>query len=265
MPYTKARARDTTAVAAIILYLCFLPAPILGADETSIVIENVDLSAHIQQAEYYASIGEHDKAAAEWEYVLTERLKRNPLDTWSLEMLGDLRFSQGQRDGAINAYNQLISIDPRHEKALYNTGYLYYADHQREQAVQTLRQLLRVNPHHADALNTLGYILIEEPSSRSDGIALIEQAVSIDPENAAYLDSLGWAYYTQNKPKKAIKYLLQANHRLQDPEIHNHLGEAYQALKKLDKAREHWSRSLELNPDQPEIRGKLHDRNIYEF
>ena len=254
MPHNIFIRSKIPAISALISMICALSPSQPLADEPSVVIKNVDLSTHIRQAEHFTAIGETEKAAAEWEIVFTERLKLNPVDTWSLEMLGDLRYSQGQKDGAINAYQQLIAIDPKHEKALYHLGHLYHETGRHEQALRTLRQLLRVNTRHTDALNTLGYLLIEDPSTRSDGINLIEQAVSIEPENAAYLDSLGWAYYMQNKPKKALKYLLQADHRLQDPEIHNHLAEVYRSLKKFDEAQEHWRASLELKPDQPEIR-----------
>ncbi len=40
-----------------------------------------------------------------------------------------------------------------------------------------------------------------------EAISLIQRAVSQDPTNGAYLDSLGWAYFRQDKLDLAEEYL----------------------------------------------------------
>jgi tetratricopeptide (TPR) repeat protein len=72
--------------------------------------------------------------------------------------------------------------------------------------------------------------------------------VNLDPENGAYLDSLGWAYYKKGNYKMAEKYLVMAEEKEKDPEIYEHLGYLYYKLNDPVKAIYWWARSLEIAP-----------------
>jgi len=70
--------------------------------------------------------------------------------------------------------------------------------------------------------------------------------VALDPENGAYLDSLGWVYYKMGNYELAEENLRRASERMgSDPTIHDHLGELYQRTGRLKLAATHWERSLE--------------------
>jgi tetratricopeptide (TPR) repeat protein len=81
---------------------------------------------------------------------------------------------------------------------------------------------------------------------------LISQALEIDPDNGAYLDSLGWVYYRLNKYEEAEKHLRRALEQTSgDPTVHDHLGDVYSAQGKLSDAIQQWQLSLrewERNP-----------------
>ena len=59
--------------------------------------------------------------------------------------------------------------------------------------------MIAEDPKNADALNSFGYMLAERGQKLDEAVSLVERALAIDPGNGAYLDSLGWAYYKQNK------------------------------------------------------------------
>jgi tetratricopeptide (TPR) repeat protein len=88
--------------------------------------------------------------------------------------------------------------------------------------------------------------------------AMIEKAVSQDPKNAAFLDSLGWVLFKLNLPDQALPHLLQAAELSRQPDatVYDHLGEVYFALKDLEKARECWKKSLDLEANDA-IKKKL--------
>ena len=93
------------------------------------------------------------------------------------------------------------------------------------------------------------------------GIELIKFAVSQEPQNGFYLNSLGWAYYKLNDLKKAIIYLERAIElEPQEMEITDHLGDAYFKRGRLKEAKLVWERALSLNGDKElseKIRKKL--------
>ena len=74
---------------------------------------------------------------------------------------------------------------------------------------------------------------------------LIEKAVKSEPKNAAYLDSLGWVYYKQNKIEDAEAALRKAiEHEAHDPTIRSHMGDVYAKQGKMDQAATEWEKSL---------------------
>src|SRR5437016_14592451 len=84
--------------------------------------------------------------------------------------------------------------------------------------------------------------------------AMIQKAVQADPTNGAYLDSLGWVYFKQNKLDRAEEYLKKAIIFLNsDSNIHDHLGDVYFKTKRYDEARTEWNKSLQLSSEQEEI------------
>jgi tetratricopeptide (TPR) repeat protein len=85
-----------------------------------------------------------------------------------------------------------------------------------------------------------------------------QKAVKAEPDNAAYLDSLGWVLFKLKQPKQALDYLLKAVQLAKEPDatVYDHLGDTYAALDQPKKAREAWRKSLELEPS-PDVRKKL--------
>jgi Flp pilus assembly protein TadD len=64
------------------------------------------------------------------------------------------------------------------------------------------------------------------------------------------VDSLGWAYYRLGDYKKAVQKLEEAVElEAGDPEINNHLGDAYWKVGRRDEALFQWRRVLTLQPD----------------
>ena len=70
--------------------------------------------------------------------------------------------------------------------------------------------------------------------------------MSIEPENGAFLDTLGWIYYHQGKYAEALVEILKAQEKESgDPTVWDHLGDIYS---KLDRGEE-----AEGPPPQPEL------------
>ncbi len=79
---------------------------------------------------------------------------------------------------------------------------------------------------------------------------MVEKAVAANPRSGAMVDSLGWAYYRMGDYKKAVEKLEQAVElEAGDPEINNHLGDAYWRVGRKDEAEFQWRRVLTLDPE----------------
>ena len=82
--------------------------------------------------------------------------------------------------------------------------------------------------------------------------AMVQAAVEAEPDNPAYLDSLGWVYFRLNQPENALAELKKAVAEMEEPDgvILDHLGDVYQALGQLDQARESWQQAADTAPEK---------------
>lgn len=107
------------------------------------------------------------------------------------------------------------------------------------------RKVLGKDENNAQALNYLGYMLADRGVRLDEAQKMISKALDTDPENGAYLDSLGWVYYKQNQLDKAVEKLQLALDRAgSDPAIHDHLGDVYFKQGKVKDAIQQWESSL---------------------
>jgi predicted Zn-dependent protease len=75
--------------------------------------------------------------------------------------------------------------------------------------------------------------------------SLVQRALKQEPFNGAYLDSLGWIYYKENRLTDAEATLRKAVEReSHDPEIHAHLGDVYAKLGRTELAAAEWEKSM---------------------
>jgi tetratricopeptide (TPR) repeat protein len=136
-------------------------------------------------------------------------------------------------------------------------------------AAQHFLRALELNPEFANAHNYLGYIWADAGTNLTAALDHIEKAVKLDPDNPAYLDSLGWVLHKLGRDTEALPHLRRAvelvekdtdrtpEDRLEDVVVYDHLASLLQKLGQPDEARKVWQRALELDPTNKEIAEKL--------
>jgi tetratricopeptide (TPR) repeat protein len=140
---------------------------------------------------------------------------------------------------------QLAHDDGDKQTAWFMMGAIYEHEKKFDQAEEQFRKVLSVNPNHAEVLNYYGYMLADRGVRLEEATAMIQKAVKLDPNNGAYLDSLGWAYYKQNRLAEAEENLRKASERQShDPTILGHLGDVYMKLGQTNRAISCWERAL---------------------
>jgi tetratricopeptide (TPR) repeat protein len=130
-----------------------------------------------------------------------------------------------------------------------------------DKAEVLFKEVLKANPKNATALNYIGYMLADRGVRLQEAVKYVEEALALDPNNGAYLDSLGWAFYKLNELDKAEQYLLRAVELVKnDPVIHDHLGDVYFKGGNYEKAVQYWTKSVEVGTEPEEtqkVREKL--------
>ena len=86
-----------------------------------------------------------------------------------------------------------------------------------------------------------------------EALSYIKRAVDVDPQNGAYLDSLGWAYFKLGNYELAEANLLKAADRMgTDGTVQDHVANLYFKTGRLKQAVAHWQLALdEFNHTTP--------------
>ena len=128
-------------------------------------------------------------------------------------------------------------------------------------AAELFKKSIASDPSNAArACNYLGYMWAERGENLAEAEQLIRRALGADPENGAYLDSLGWVLFRQGQYGDALDQLLRAASRFDaepDPVVFGHIGDTYEKLGNSPEAVHYWQKALRLDPENALLTGKL--------
>lgn len=198
----------------------------------------------------------------------------DPNDRDALRFVGYALNRLGRNEQLIEHYESMLARFPDDDEILriarsgLSIVYVNMGDH--AEGERQLETLLERFPEDAGVNNDLGYLYADQGKNLEQAEQMIRKAIAEDPENPAYLDSLGWVLFKQGKVEDALAPLEQAVEQLEventpaDPTILDHLGDVYFRLKRIDEARKAWTSaeaaaSEAVPPDTrlAEIRQKL--------
>jgi tetratricopeptide (TPR) repeat protein len=88
---------------------------------------------------------------------------------------------------------------------------------------------------------------------------MIKHALQIEPNNGAYLDSLGWLEFKQGKFDQGLADLLRAAKNIErdDPIVYEHIGDTYLKLDRVPEALGAWQKALALDPQNKRLADKI--------
>ena len=112
-----------------------------------------------------------------------------------------------------------------------------------------LSRIIEIDPENSEAMNALGYTLADKTERYAEALVLIERALAIKPDEAAYIDSIGWVQYRLENFDEAIKHLRRALSLFNNDEVAAHLGEVLWVSGEQDEARQIWDKALEATPE----------------
>jgi tetratricopeptide (TPR) repeat protein len=115
----------------------------------------------------------------------------------------------------------------------------------------------------ASAQNYIAYMWAERGEKLEMSLNLIKQALESEPDNAAFIDTLGWVYYMQGRYQEALVQLKKASELMgDDPVVWEHLGDTYLKLGDLQAAAQKWKKGLEIDPDHDPLIQRLEENGI---
>ncbi len=205
---------------------------------------------------------------SEAQFGIGQSLQRDESDEEALAAFQRADAAAPGQDKVILRLAQQLSALDRHEEALavLNRPVVNVADQSpvlRFMRGATLERLGRLDdaenelwaaltaaPNEPLILNQLGYMWVDTGRRVEQGAEMLARAHAADPENGAIQYSLGWAQFRQGQYEVAVETLEGAvNKQPGNPEIVDHLGDAYWQVGRRREAEWQWSRVLTLEPD----------------
>ncbi len=129
-----------------------------------------------------------------------------------------------------------------------------------EKAADLLRKSIALDPaNSAEACNYIGYMWADHNMNLDEAEAMVRRALESEPNNASYLDSLGWVEFRKGKFDQALSDLLRAAKAVErdDPVVFEHIGDTYLKLNRAPEALDAWQKALALDPKNKTLADKI--------
>lgn len=182
--------------------------------------------------------------------ALEERLASGEAAELDCLTLVAVHQNAGRWDQALGVSDIGLKQLPGNAPILFQKGVCLEKLKRYRDAEEAFVEIVKAQPDHSTAWNYAGYMLIDFDVDVDRGMDYVRNALKVEPQNAAYLDSLGWGYFKKKEYKEAMKHLLDAAKNLPaDPSIHEHLGDLYRAMGRPNEAKLSYDRALASKPE----------------
>ena len=162
---------------------------------------------------------------------------------------GDLLYGHKEYGAGFDLLSKALKKYPGRASLLYSRALLAERLGRVDWLEKDLRAVLADNPDHPQALNALGYTWVDHNRNLEQALEYIERAHEQLPEDAAIIDSLGWAHYRLGDLQRAEALLRQALSLQPDGEIVAHLVEVLWVRGQHEEARQLYREAIDRLPD----------------
>tara|TARA_Y100000385_G_scaffold43564_2_gene40413 strand:+ start:5012 stop:6787 length:1776 start_codon:yes stop_codon:yes gene_type:complete len=162
---------------------------------------------------------------------------------------GQLLSERGHEAEFFELLEMVIQKQPENVELLYFRAMTGQSLGRLDVLEQDLLRVIEIDPGNADAMNALGYTLADQTDRHDEALVLIERALEIKPNEAAFIDSLGWVQYRLENYKDAVTNLRKALSLFDNDEVAAHLGEVLWVSGEQQEARNVWQKALDARPD----------------
>ena len=249
---------------------------------------------HMLMARIYEILGKLDKSIEEFEII--RRMKPDSVEI--LRYTARLYSLNQQPDQAVRLLKKAIEIQPENDSLYHSLSLAYMTSEKYNLAIENMRaaitlndskdsyyfelgallerageydgaienmqRAIEINPMHSNAHNFLGYMYATQGQYLDKALTHLKKALSIQPRNGYFLDSLGWIYHKKGESQKALQEIKKAMvYTAPDPVLYDHLGDIQFSLKNYSEASGAWKTSLSLTriKKEEDEAGELPDLN----
>jgi tetratricopeptide (TPR) repeat protein len=196
------------------------------------------------QARYAFLLGRQNKLAEARTYLQNVEVANEEQRTVLIQAEAQLLRESKAYEESYDLLAEALKRQPENADLLYDAALAAEKLSKIDVLEANLRKLIKLKPDHAQAYNALGYTLADRTDRYAEAKEYVERALTLSPDDAFILDSMGWVHYRLGNHQEALDFLQRAYARRPDPEIAAHLGEVMWAKGKKAEAEQLWRSAL---------------------
>lgn len=173
----------------------------------------------------------------------------------------ELLVTQQRLQDAIDLLGDALEQQPLDTDLRYARAIAFEQSGDLVLAEQDLRLILEQDAAEARTLNALGYLLVVQGVRLDEARPMIEQALALEPDDPAIMDTKGWLLFKEGDLEGALDWLQRAHTEYPDPEVAAHLGEVLWTLGRTDDALQIWRDAQAVDDQHPVLRETLQRLN----
>ncbi len=186
-------------------------------------------------------------------------LHRDDVDL--LGLYGNVLDQLGETEKAVAPLKKALQLEPDHLNSIVALANVYDKLKMWEKCDSLYEAALRLYPDNPLLLNNYSYSLTVRGKDLDRALKMAQKALRMEPNNAAYLDTMGWVYFQLGDYQKALEFVKKAVATGEgSAEVLDHLGDIYLKLGQPEQARIYWQKALEKEPDNQKIKAKLQNQ-----
>jgi len=215
----------------------------ISFDNKSEIKENL-IAAYLKLAYVNYQTGKKEKS----KYYLKkaeENVKNNDELYYVYFYKGLMMFDEKAYDRAIDFFKKALELSKNEAKLYFFIGASFFEKDDRMSAIEYLEKAFSIEPSDPEINNLLAYSYALEKKNFDRAMELVESALTVKPENIAYLDTKGWIYYQRGEYEKAFEVFNRVETLIQKTnegtagfdEIYFHLAKIYEEMGNEKEAR----------------------------
>ncbi|MCK9210463.1 MAG: tetratricopeptide repeat protein [Ignavibacteriaceae bacterium] len=211
---------------------------------TAIIKFPEDFTINLLLGVAFAQLNDHDSA----KIYLSKAVELNGNDINALSSYGYTLSQLKENDKAVSIINKAIKLDPANVDLLGTLGLIYDGQEAWTECDSVYSLALKNSPDNALINNNYAYSLSKRAVRLDEALAMAKIAITAEPKNSSYLDTIGWVYFQLGDYENAKKYIeeaLQAGG--EKAVILEHFGDVLFKLGKKEEAISTWKKAFELD------------------
>ena len=231
-----------------------------GILDSALIIANKIIDHHPSDPRGYldAALTELNNENPIGAIEILEPVNRTFNNEFSIQYLLGSSYQQLEEyDKATVVLRQSLKIYPesrgaRHTLAIASDALSYW-----NESDSLYEGLIESDTNDVQALNNYSYSLVERNIQLNKALAMAKKAIELEPNNAAYLDTIGWIYYKMDNVEKALSFIrksveLDNNNAV----VLEHLGDVLFSNNQIEEAMLFYLKALDIDKNNEILQQK---------